>query len=865
MINKLSKLVINSTYLKKSIVIIILIGLASIPIILNGIKSMEYDYIPHQESNFINSNPTKLNVLGHWDFGQTFDVTVNGNYLYLAAGEQVRIYDISSKEKLLDLSWKQTDKYLQESTMGTFKENVPPIKILHTDGLIEGLYNDGNYLYIVNDKHFMIAETLNPENSTILSTLDISGKDIAVKGNYAYITAPEDKNAGLKIVDISNKDKPKLIRTIILPGYNRPRRLEIYGKYLYLAMETDHRLYIVDISDPINPEVVGNYLNGADPRSSYSGVAVKGNYAFVIEYHYGIHVIDISNPEKPVEVSRIIGAFNEYNYNDIKIYGKYAFISERYQGFDIIDISNPLNISVVAHATALPGYEEGIFVASLPYGNYTFLSTNTMGLGFINIDNVFIPKYEGMIATPGGGDSIAVKDNYAYIGSHNEGVWVVDIMDKENPKEVALIVNKGRNSGIEIQGNYLYISGDWSPLSVANISDPLNPRLLVARFGTNIEGNLVADGGYLYNGNLYYDEGKATNKVIVFNISKPASPSIVFKKDLGLGTGSFISAKYGTNYLLGGGQNGLFIIDISKRSNPIVAGKYPGLNIYMGDIEVEGNIAYVGVGNDLYAFDISDVTKPHILGSIDVTMPNSIAILGTSAFTFPRSYRYGFESIDISDPKKMKIIDSLNIGGNDYTGDIVESNRLLFSASGYIIDPVNSSNPVILDPVIPDPVIPDPGSGIGNKTIYFDVIHQWAKNASSSSEYSSSSWSAAQVTGVPDTLNYSDASTAWATLKADDSIHWIELDYEKPIYAHGINVRETYNPGTLIKMELKDGSGVYHTVWSGNDPSNGISGKISWSNITFTQTKYLTRSVKLFFDTSLVPGWNEIDAVELIG
>jgi len=49
----------------------------------------------------------------------------------------------------------------------------------------------------------------------------------------------------------------------------------------------------------------------------------------------------------------------------------------------------------------LPGYEEGIFAVSLPYGNYTFLSANTMGLGYINTDDVKNPYYEGMIATPG--------------------------------------------------------------------------------------------------------------------------------------------------------------------------------------------------------------------------------------------------------------------------------------------------------------------------------------------------------------------------------------------------------------------------------------------------------------------------------
>jgi hypothetical protein len=688
------KWVRSSTHGKKAIGISLIIGVVCAIMLFIDVEDFSiYQTQNPLTNNYLKDNPwgpstlSQMNILGHWDFGQTFDVTAKDKYLYLAAGEQVRIYDISTKEKLLSLQWKQTDIYPIESALGTFKEEIPPGRILHTGGLIEGLFIDGNSLYIANKKHFVIADISDPENSFILSSLDIAGRDIEVRGNYAYIAAPEDKQAGIKIIDISKKTSPKLVRTITLAGYNRPRRVAISGNYLYVAMETDHRLDIIDISDPLNAAFVGNFVSGADSISSYSGVAVRGNYAFVTEYHYGLHVIDISDPSKPVEIAKIIGTANQYNYNDIKLFGEYAFISERYQGFDIIDISNPKSIYIASEVNVLPGYEEGIFPVSLPYGNYTFLSANTMGLGFINIENPLNPLYEGMIATPGGGDSIAVKDNYAYIGSHNEGVWVVNITDKANPKEVALIVNKGRNGGIEIQGNYLYVSGDWSPLSVVDISDPQNPKLLVARFGSNIEGDLVADGDYLYNGNLYYDEGNVTNKVIVFGISNPASPTIVYKGDLGLGPGSFVSAKYRNNYLLGGGQNGLFILDISNKSNPIVAGKYTGLNLYMGSIKVEGNVAYVGSGNELFVFDISDVTKPVKIGSLEVTMPNSIMVYGTIAYTFPRSDRYGFEAVDISDPKNMKILSTLHIGGNDYTGNMDESNGVLYSASGYVIDP----------------------------------------------------------------------------------------------------------------------------------------------------------------------------------
>ncbi|RLI78380.1 hypothetical protein DRP05_07345, partial [Archaeoglobales archaeon] len=34
-------------------------------------------------------------ILGKWDYGAAFDITASGNYLFVGAGEQVRIYDIS--------------------------------------------------------------------------------------------------------------------------------------------------------------------------------------------------------------------------------------------------------------------------------------------------------------------------------------------------------------------------------------------------------------------------------------------------------------------------------------------------------------------------------------------------------------------------------------------------------------------------------------------------------------------------------------------------------------------------------------------------------------------------------------------------
>jgi len=90
---------------------------------------------------------------------------------------------------------------------------------------------------------------------------------------------------------------------VTFDGYNRPWRLAISGQYLYVPLETDGRLEILDISKPLAPVPAGRYSAGA--MTSFSGVAVQDGYAYVTEYHEGVRIIDVHTPSNPGEVSRI--------------------------------------------------------------------------------------------------------------------------------------------------------------------------------------------------------------------------------------------------------------------------------------------------------------------------------------------------------------------------------------------------------------------------------------------------------------------------------------------------------------------------------------------------------------------------------
>jgi hypothetical protein len=140
-------------------------------------------------------------------------------------------------------------------------------------------------------------------------------------------------------------------------------------------------------------------------------------------------------------------------------------------------------------------------------------------------------------------------------------------------------------------------------------------------------------------------------------------------------------------------------------------------------------------------------------------------------------------------------------------------------------------------------------------------FHQWAQTATASSEYQHDAWSAMQATGKPDTVGPADARTAWASLTADGGEEWLELGYEVPVLPTRVRIHETYNPAAVVKIEARDGNGGWTILWKGRDPVREGAG---WAELDVT-ARQPVRTIRITLDSANVPGWNEIDAVELIG
>ncbi len=108
--------------------------------------------------------------------------------------------------------------------------------------------------------------------------------------------------------------------------------IEIAGHYAYILC--DQGLVIVNIDDPLNPQVAGQVTGIRDPRS----VAIQFRYAFVTDAD-GLKVVDITTPERPRLVESATVSMDDAP--GLYVARTYAYVAAGSDGLVIVDVERP--------------------------------------------------------------------------------------------------------------------------------------------------------------------------------------------------------------------------------------------------------------------------------------------------------------------------------------------------------------------------------------------------------------------------------------------------------------------------------------------------------------------------------------------
>ena len=143
-------------------------------------------------------------------------------------------------------------------------------------------------------------------------------------------------------------------------------------------------------------------------------------------------------------------------------------------------------------------------------------------------------------------------------------------------------------------------------------------------------------------------------------------------------------------------------------------------------------------------------------------------------------------------------------------------------------------------------------------------VRQWAVKASASSEFLEDKWSAMQAAGKPDTFTCSDSATAWAAAEKD-TIEWIELEYAEAVMPVEVNIFQNYNPSQVTEVAVLTEDGERLVIWEGY-PERVKDCPDMMTVTVDTAFNKPVKKVRVTLDQRVNGwGWNEIDAVELVG
>jgi hypothetical protein len=203
--------------------------------------------------------------------------------------------------------------YLAESRGGLQVVDVgDPAKPVHIGGCptsfpAEAVQAVGGFAYVAcGPEGLQVFDVSVPTKPFLVgkyAPYPIGAHTLQILGNRAYIASFSSRK--LCILDVTNLGTPLILGTCELGGYSQGIYAD--GQRVYAStFISSSGLTIVDITVPEQPQVLGT----CSTSEWIYEVRVSGNYAYLMDRHYNIRILDVSDPRNPTQ----IGSFPSSQY-----------------------------------------------------------------------------------------------------------------------------------------------------------------------------------------------------------------------------------------------------------------------------------------------------------------------------------------------------------------------------------------------------------------------------------------------------------------------------------------------------------------------------------------------------------------------
>jgi len=476
------------------------------------------------------------------------------------------------------------------------------------------------------------------------------------------------------------------------------------------------------------------------------------------------------------------------------------------------------------------------------YSAYVYDELGCYSTASINVEELQIPT--PVVSVLGKsvlcGDSVQLYSNVAGSALHLNGMdqWAevassgVDFNLGSFSIE-AWIKTTSANQGIVVQSNNDNI---WEPGERAFFIDVYGVPAFVGWGNDYIYSNYTVNDGLWHHVAVTRDVLNGTGRIVIDGVDRTIYMGYVSNSSPDIGTLGIGRPNYGEalNFFTGS-MDEVRIWNRALSMSEIQAGMW---NLYPG-IPPSGLVRryHFDEGSGYYAQD--DIGYNEAMTRNQPTWESSNAM----GFNYLWSNAATGNTNMVYSPGTYQVLLTSPNGCTQWSDSVIVSPHPMLNTSGATLCPGDS---VTLS-------IQSNAKDIRFASGVFDYSSQWSGTA----------WSIFQILGKPNTYpTYGDIGSAWASSNPDASREYVELGFEGARPVNFIDIYETYAPGSVDTVYVKNPiSGMFDVVYAA--PAVIAPPVARIMHITFPATTYPVSQIRIAMNSGLVPSWNEMDAVAI--
>lgn len=353
-------------------------------------------------------------------------------------------------------------------------------------GVITDLLQTPQALYALTDSHILIFD---PAGRSILRVIDSGGERLTYLGN---ILAVETREAGVRLYEILPTSE--LVLQSQIPISSQLRGSTFLNQDLLALTDQSAGLRILNIEDPMHPQSVGA-IQGVTPAEN---VASFAQWLYVTNQHR-VHIVNTSNPRQPSIIGHYVPV---HDIQDIEQLGDYLLIADGGDGLKVYEQTSTDQMPrYLSSQIAVPAFHVGIDPSY-----QWFASTHQDGVRFY--DATQLPRFQRLSFLPlwsrPTGIHFIVGQPLVLVSVGTGGAAIVDIADPASPRVVSALTFSGPVQEIiahPVYTNLLYLTlGDGQLLTISvDANNPQNITVFseISLSGQPDEMSLSEDGRIL--------------------------------------------------------------------------------------------------------------------------------------------------------------------------------------------------------------------------------------------------------------------------------------------------------------------------------------------------------------------------------